>query len=135
MLVLTGLYSVADVNNLPDLISPYIPNIKKLSWNMKKLPEYEEEYRKSLKCLKDLVPESWVVVMLPPLPAVLMVNCLKTTKSKKFAEFYYQFIRIISQLTIEFLEENNIPCDSVNDYLNVGDPNILLPSFDNYAIC
>ena len=65
----------------------------------------------------------------------LMINCLKTTKSKKFTEFYYQFIRIISQLTIEFLEENNIPCDSVNDYLNVGDPNILLPSFDNYAIC
>ena len=70
-----------------------IPNIKKLSWNMKKLPEYEEEYRKSLKCLKDLVPESWVVVMLPPLPAVLMVNCLKTTKSKKFAEFYYLFMK------------------------------------------
>ena len=47
-----------------------IPNIKKLSWNMKKLPEYEEEYRKSLKCLKDLLPESWVVVIVPPLPAV-----------------------------------------------------------------
>ena len=40
-----------------------IPNIKKLSWNMKKLPEYEEEYRKSLKCLKDLVTERWVVVI------------------------------------------------------------------------
>ena len=70
-----------------------IPNIKKLSWNMKKLPEYEEEYRKSLKCLKDLVPESWVVVMLPPFPAVLMVNCLKATKSKKYAEFYYLFMK------------------------------------------
>lgn len=96
LLVISGLHSVATVNNLPDLISPYIPNIKKLSWNMKKLPEFEEEYRKSLKFLKDLVPESCAVVMVPPLPAALMVNALNTTKSKKFAEFYYQFINNIS---------------------------------------
>lgn len=122
LLVISGLHSVATVNNLPDLISPYIPNIKKLSWNMKKLPEFEEEYRQSLKFLKDLVPESCAVVMVPPLPAALMVNALNTTKSKKFAEFYYQFIKIISQLTIEMLEEHNISCNSIKEYHDIEDP-------------
>ena len=59
----------------------------------------------------------------------------ENNKEKKVCWVLLPIHEIISQLTIEFLEENNVPCDSVNDYLNVGDPNILLPSFDNYAIC
>ncbi|CAL4086251.1 unnamed protein product [Meganyctiphanes norvegica] len=50
-----------------------------------------------------------------------MVNAMNTTKSKKYAEFYSQFIKT-SQLTMEMLKEQDVQCgDSLKKYLEDED--------------
>ena len=44
---------------------------------MKKLPEFGEECRELRNDLKDLLPDSCAIVVLPPLPAALMVKQFK----------------------------------------------------------
>ena len=56
-MIVTGLYTVSNVNNLSVLNSPYIPGIKKISWNMKKLPEFGEE--QIIIILKLIASELW----------------------------------------------------------------------------